>query len=106
MKQTKEIDIETLTQQLTNLQIRQEDLKQDIRTVERQLKLLKGEPSIINTNHVGRRCKVKNPRQHQPSKGTIFGFTKGANPFIKVKAAGYQEIRRLPKNLELLPEEN
>lgn len=27
MKRTKEIDIETLTQQLTNLQIRQEDLK-------------------------------------------------------------------------------
>ena len=55
----------------------------------------------INSTHIGRKCIVLNPHKHQPAEGTIIGFTKGENPFVKVKEKGFVVIRRLPKNLRL-----
>ena len=58
----------------------------------------------IDRHHIGRRCRILNPRSHQPAEGVIVGFTRGAKPFVKVREEGYLEVRRLPKNLELIPE--
>ena len=105
MKNTSEEQIQTLSSTLSRLQIQQHNIEQDIRDVEAQLRVLSNTPETIDSSHVGRKCKVLNPRPKQPTEGTIVGFTQGRNPFVKVKKRGYQEIRRLPKNLELLPEE-
>ena len=105
MKNTSEEQIQNLTDILSRLQIPQNNIDQEIRNVEAQLRVLSNTPASIDSSHVGRGCNVLNSRPKQPTKGTIVGFTRGRNPFVKVKNRGYQEIRRLPKKLELLPEE-
>ena len=100
-KETEEIVTE-LSKKLSELEIQQRIVKQSILAVEKQLSELKAESKAIDVRHIGRRCRILNPRLHQPSEGIIVGLTKGKRPFIKVKEKGFQEIRRLAKNLQLL----
>ena len=97
--------IEDLVNDLKNLKLKQTELDKNIRTVEKRLRSLLPSSETIGSEHIGRKCKILNPNTHQPAKGTIVGLTKGNNPFIRVKKSGFVEIRRLPKNLELLPKE-
>ena len=95
--------IDALTEELDQLNIKKNEIDQNIESVKRQLRRLSG-VEIIGPCHIGRQCKVLNPHAHQPATGTIVGFTKGARPFVRVQHEGFLEIKRLPKNLELLPE--
>ena len=97
--------ISDLTEKLENLRIRQTEIDRDITLVQQQLSNLQKENNIGH-QHIGRRCRVLNSGKHQPSEGRIVGFTKGVRPFVKIKEKGFSEIRRLPKNLRLLPIKN
>ena len=97
--------ISDLTEKLENLRIQQTEIDRDINLVQRQLNKLQ-QDNNIDHQHIGRRCRVLNPGKRQPSEGRIVGFTKGIRPFVKIKEKGFSEIRRLPKNLKLLPIEN
>ena len=104
MKNSNKRVIDNLTEQLEQLKIRQRSIDRDIQQVQQQLRDLTPRsevPETITTSHIGQRCVVLNPNRHQPSEGTIVGFSKGRNPFVKVKEKGFVEIRRLPKNLRL-----
>ena len=111
MRNNPESTIETLTEQLHQLRIHQREIDRNITSIQQQLETISDTASnntkinVIEHRHIGRKCKVLNPHAHQPSVRTIAGFTKGTRPFVKVKKRGYVEIRRLPKNLELLPKD-
>ena len=102
-KETEEIIIE-LSKKLSDLQIEHRAIEQKIQVVKKQLSKLATGQEVIDKRHIVRRCRVLNLRLHQPSVGTIVGLTKGQRPFIKVKEQGYQEIKRIAKNLQLLLE--
>ena len=57
----------------------------------------------IDETHIGRRVKILNPKNGQPVEGEITGFT--STRYVRVKEQGFETIRRLPRNLRLIPEE-
>ena len=94
-------EIEALTKTIKELKLQQSELRNKILPTEEQLKSL-SERRRITVNHIGRRVRVLNPNKCQPVEGVVVGFTKGKNPFVKVKESGFTEIKRLLKNLELI----
>ena len=104
MRNNAEHEIEQITQQLKELKIQQRNIDRNIREVEQQVRTLNNTATLIDRHHIGRRCSILNPHSHQPAEGVIVGFTRGTKPFVKVRVEGYLEVRRLPKNLELIPE--
>ena len=47
----------------------------------------------------GSRVRILNPKRHQPTFGTVIGFTKGSNPFVRIRGDNDTIVLRLPKNL-------
>ena len=102
MKNDTEETIYSLIEELNGLKLQRNNINGDIASVQARLSELVG-PESIGPQHIGRKCKVLNPNVHQPTEGTIVGFTKGVKPFAKIKKKGFSEIRRLSKNIKLLP---
>lgn len=106
MNNESEDTIDSLIKELKALQLQQSNIDKNITEVQQRISTILFKTDTIGPQHIGRKCKVLNPNAQQPTEGTIIGFTKGIKPFVKIKKKGFSEIKRLPKNLRLMPKKD
>ena len=104
-----EDQLTTITELLQKLELQQQIINTQIKSVKNTIETIKGEKEskhyITNKStkfkgsrlSIGDKVQIKNPKQHQQNTGTIIGQTNTG--YARVRTKNGSIIRRLPFNL-------